>query len=285
MSIISKLKEKLSYIENIPLVYNDGLRAAYSSTSVCGSSLVGKTAVVTGATGGIGYAISERLLNEGCRVIITGRDDTKLKESITRLSNSCTGKVSYIKMDQTDVDSLKNGVNLAFAESAIDLWVNCAGIFKETDRSRKFRGLSADNFFEIVNINLKSTVILTRMVADLMSQQDNESCQIINIASICGLTNHYGYTPYGISKTGVIEYTRKLAEEYQGKVLIEGVAPGSVATRMGTRHFGGDISGSNSFTNHVAIPEETAAVVCFLAGPVGTYLNGKTVLASAGERV
>lgn len=285
MGVISKIRKKLSYIDNRPLIYDDGLRKAYGSTSVCGSCLIGKTAVVTGATGGLGYSIAERLINEGCNLIITGRNEDKLKDSILKLSKINSAVVSYLIMDQADVDSLKAGVERAFAQRTIDLWVNCAGIFKKTDRSRQFRGLNAETYFEVVNVNLKSTVLLTRLVADKMIGQKDGISQIINIASICGLTNHFGYTPYGISKTGVIEYTKRLAEEYNEKVLIEAVAPGSVVTRMGTKQFGDDISGSNAFTNHMAMPEETASVVCFLAGSIGKYLNGQTIVASAGERV
>ena len=285
MGVISKIRKRLSYIDNSPLIYNEGLRRAYNTTSVCGGFLVGKTAVVTGATGGIGFSIAERLINEGCHVIIIGRSEDKLKETTLRLSKTNSVAVSYQIIDQADACSLKSGVERIFAQRMIDLWVNCAGIFKETDRSRRFRGLPAETYFEVVNVNLKSTALLTRLVADKMVRQKNGINQIINIASICGLTNHFGYTPYGISKTGVIEYTKRLADEYNGRVLIEAVAPGSVVTRMGTKHFGDDISGSNAFTNHMAIPEETSSVVCFLAGPTGKYLNGQTIVASAGERV
>lgn len=285
MGIISKIRRKQTYIENRPLIYDDRLRNAYSTTSVCGGQLIGKMAVVTGATGGIGFSIADRLINEGCHVIITGRSEERLKETICKLSQSRLADVSYLIMDQSDVNNLREGVEKAFAGRIIDLWVNCAGILKKTDRDRVFRGLSAETYNEVIDVNLRSTVLLTRMVAEKMVNQETAMCQIINIASICGLTNHFGYTPYGISKTGVIEYTKRLAAEYKSKVLIEAIAPGSVATIMGTRHLGGDISGTNAFTNHVAMPEETSAVICFLAGPVGKYLNGQTIVASAGEKV
>jgi len=127
-------------------------------------------------------------------------------------------------------------------------------------------------------------MLLNTLVADKMLE-NVVGGKIVNISSICGLTNHFGYTPYGISKTGVIEFTKHVSKKYDGKVIFISVAPGSVATQMGTRHFGGDISGTSALTYHVAIPEETAAVVCFLAGEAGNYLNGQTVVASAAERV
>ena len=283
MSFFSRMKYK--YSENRPLIYDEGLRLAYSTVSVCGGTLRGKTAVVTGATGGIGRAIVQRLLDEGASVIITGRSDEKLKCTAESLRKNKTTNVYSIVLDQSNLKSLKQGVDDAFGLCSINLWINCAGIFKDTDRDRIFRGVSADTYFDVINTNLRSTIMLTKLVADRMILQGTGTCQIINIASICGLTNHYGYTPYGISKTGVIEYTRLLAEKYLGEVIIEAVAPGSVATRMGAKQLGCNISGNNALTNHVALPEETAAVVCFMASHLGKYFNGQTIVASAAEQV
>lgn len=284
MSILGKLKKALTYTAIRPVVYNEELLQAYSTRSIVGGTLKGKTAVVTGATSGIGYSTAQRLLSEGCNVIITGRNEEKLKDSVAHLHQNEGISAGYIVIDQLNPDSVKNGVKKAFAGSTIDLWVNCAGILKKTDRARKFRGLDHDTYFEVVNTNLKSTVLATRLVAEQMTEK-GISGQIINVASICGFTNHYGYTPYGISKTGTIEYTRLLAEEYCGKVIITGVAPGSVATRMGDEHFGGNIAGSNAVSKHVAMPEEIASTIAFLASPVGKHLNGQTILASAMETV
>ena len=284
MGLIGKLKKALTYTEVKPVIYNQELLEAYSTTSIVGSTLQGKTAVVTGATSGIGYATAQRLLNEGCNVIITGRNQSKLEDSIRSLKHKDDAYVSYVVIDQLNPVSVRNGVEEAFNSNTVDLWINCAGIFKKTDRDRKFRGLDADTYFEVVNTNLKSTVLATRLVAEQMTEK--RICgKIINVASICGFTNHFGYTPYGISKTGTIEYTRLLADEYKGKVTILGVAPGSVATRMGTTGFGKNIAGTNAVTKHTGLPEEIASAIAFLASPVGKHLNGQTILASAMETV
>lgn len=284
MSIISKIRKTLSYKVVRPIVYDQGLLEAYSTTSIVGGTLRGKTAVVTGATSGIGYATAQRLLNEGCNVIITGRNQSKLEESVKSLKHVGDVKLTYIIIDQLDPESVKNGVAEAFRTATVVLWINCAGIFKKTDRERKFRGLDAETYFEVVNTNLKSTVLATRLVAEKMIDKEILG-QIINVASICGFTNHFGYTPYGISKTGTIEYTRLLAEKFGGKVIITGIAPGSVVTRMGHMHFGGNIAGTNAATKHAAMPEEIASTIAFLASPIGKHLNGQTILASAMETV
>lgn len=284
MSIISKLRNMLSYRVIRPLIYDEGVRSAYSTTSVTGGALRGKTAVVTGATSGIGYATAQRLLNEGCNVIIVGRNEGKLKETLNTLSVGEGTQLDYMVMDSLDSLSLENKVKSAFDKCRIDHWVNSAGIFKKTDRDRKFRGIDAETYFDVVNTNLKSNMLLIPCVADEMVARGIDGT-IITVSSICGFTNHFGYTPYGISKNGVIEFTKEIAQKYEGKVSILSVAPGSVATRMGDTGYGKDISGSSSFTHHVGIPEETASVIAFLASPIGKHLNGQTILASAGERV
>lgn len=284
MSIVGKLRKAFSYKEIRPVIYSEELLKAYSGTSVVGGSLKMKTAVVTGGTSGIGFSTAQRFLNEGCNVIITGRNKAKLEESVGRLNHKLDLSLSYVVIDQLYPSSIKKGIRDVFGAATIDIWVNCAGILKKTDRDRVFRGLNVDTYYEVVNTNLKSTVLMTRMVAEEMTAR-NIKGQIINVASICGFTNHHGYTPYGISKVGVIEYTRLLAEQYKGKVVIEALAPGSVATRMGTTGFGKNVAGTNSVTKHVALPEEIASVIAFMASPTGLFLNGQTILASAMETV
>ena len=135
MSILSKIKALLTYVDIKPLIYNEHLRQAYSSISVTGGTMKGKNVVVTGATSGIGYATVQRFLSEGCNVILTGRNENKLKEAVESLTCNKSNQVCYIVMDQLNSSSVKDGVEKAFTISPIDLWVNCAGIFLKTDRS------------------------------------------------------------------------------------------------------------------------------------------------------
>jgi len=133
MNLLSKVKRRIISSLSTPLIYDERLRQAYSSVSVTGGYLKGKNAVVTGATGGIGYAIARRLLMEGCSVIITGRNEEKLIHTTEKL-NQYGKSVSYILLDQKKPEEFTQIVKKVFADSVIDLWVNCAGILKKTDR-------------------------------------------------------------------------------------------------------------------------------------------------------
>lgn len=146
MSVLSKIKSLFTYVDIKPLIYDEHLRQAYSSTSVTGGTIIGKNVVVTGAASGIGYATAQRFLSEGCNVILTGRNENKLKEAVESLTCNKSNQVRYIVMDQLNPSSVKDGVEKAFTISPIDLWVNCAGILLKTDKSRKFRGITADTF-------------------------------------------------------------------------------------------------------------------------------------------
>jgi len=284
MGLLSKIRSKFSYTINHPLIYDDGFRNAYSTISVCGGLLKGKNVVVTGATSGIGLAIAQRFLDEGANVIITGRNKDKLDETIKTLRVSSNNNLTYVLINQLEIDSIHKAVADIFGRTNVDVWINCAGVFKDFDRKRIFRGVEKESYFEVVDTNLKSNILTVEYVAQKMMDNGIKG-KIINISSICGLTNHFGYTPYGISKNGLIEFTKEIALKYSDIISIISIAPGSVATKMGSKGFGKNVFGGNSFTRHTAIPEEISAVVAFVSGPIGDKLNGKTIVASAGERV
>lgn len=133
MGIISKIKSKLSYKEVTPLYMDDLLRDAYQTTSVVGGSLKGRIALVTGATSGIGFAIAERLLGEGCRVIISGRNVQKLQTAVAELKRrSCKANddtLSTLLLNQYDAEAVRNSVDGLFSTAPVSIVINNAGFW------------------------------------------------------------------------------------------------------------------------------------------------------------
>lgn len=287
MGIISKIKSKLTYTEVAPLIMDDKLRNAYQTSSVVGGCLKGRIAFVTGATSGIGLAIAERLLNEGCSVVISGRNVEKLDKAIAELKRRARiapgAIIDKVKMDQYNPDDIKTCMNALFKKYSVSIVVNNAGIFGKKDQRGEFRSVTEQEYFSTIDVNLKSTILIAELAAKEFASKGRGN--ILNISSICAFSRNHYYTPYGISKTGITYFTKQLSEQYRDKgVIISSIAPGSVATVMNHSKVNDNISDTHPL-RHVIIPEQIAALVAFMIGNVGVFLMGEVKKACSTEDV
>lgn len=149
---------------------------------------------------------------------------------------------------------------------------------------RAFRSISSEEYLNTIKVNLKSVIIIGEMAAKMMA--DHGGGDIINISSICASSRNHYYTPYGLSKTGVVAFTKLLADKYMDKgVSVRSIAPGSVATVMNHSKAGDNIASMRPL-RHVVMPEQIAALVAFYLSDVGKYLqNGEVIKACATEQV
>lgn len=282
--MLEKLRKRLEYVEYKPLYYTDELMNLYCNSTVTGGEIAGKSVLITGGTGGIGLALAKRFLFEGCNVTISGRNEEKLRCVVSQTENRHKGKLSYVVMDQLNIMDLTQCVKeLYSSKKYIDIWINNAGIFTDEDKEKKFRSIRKSQYRNIIDTNLISTIQLSKLVAECMESRGGS---IINIASICGVVGSFLYTPYGISKAGVISGTQKLSEIYKNKgVQIIAIAPGSVATKMGNLKIGDNISRKCGVLNRASLPEEIASLAAFLSTSTGKYVSGQTIIASACEEL
>lgn len=280
--MIKKKSKKLKYM---PLVYSEDLRSAYTEASVVGNRLVGKNVLVTGGTSGIGLAIAMRFLAEKSNVIISGRNEKRLQAAMTYLKERFpTGNIQTIVLDLCNEESILAVVKqLSQQETFIDILVNNAGICTEESRKRRFRSVSEKEFKNVWNTNFEGTALLTNEIANEMSERDIKG-NVINIASICAEFRSFQHTPYGISKSALVSYSKILSEKYDD-ITINVVEPGSVATPMGNLGIGDNVAKGCNVLHHPAFPEEIAALVAFLAGGFGKYLTENAVIASACEKL
>jgi NADP-dependent 3-hydroxy acid dehydrogenase YdfG len=182
------------------------------------------TALVTGASTGMGAAIAERLAKRGLQVHAFARNEERLQELANR-----TGAITHA-VDLTDTAALTaavEGLN-------VDVLVNCAGV----SRPGNILDSTEDDIDELVDVNLRSLLQLTRLVLPGMVERDKG--HIVNISSIAGIYNFYGHTVYHATKAAVHQVSRQLRNDTVGKrIRVTEICPGRVETEIFGRNMGG----------------------------------------------
>ncbi|MGO4189378.1 SDR family oxidoreductase [Pseudarthrobacter sp. TAF60_1] len=182
------------------------------------------TALVTGASTGMGAAIAERLTKRGLQVHAFARNEVRLKELTDR-----TGAIAHV-VDLTDTAALTAAVE----GLQVDVLVNCAGV----SRPGNILDSSESDIDELVDVNLRSLLQLTRLVLPGMVERDNG--HVINISSIAGIYNFYGHTVYHATKAAVHQISRQLRNDTVGKrIRVTEICPGRVETEIFGRNMGG----------------------------------------------
>ncbi|MCP8999611.1 SDR family oxidoreductase [Pseudarthrobacter sp. RMG13] len=182
------------------------------------------TALVTGASTGMGAAIAERLAKRGLQVHAFARNEERLQDLADR-----TGAVPHA-VDLTDTAALTAAVE----GLKVDVLVNCAGV----SRPGNILDSTEDDIDELVDVNLRSLLQLTRLVLPGMVERDKG--HIVNISSIAGVYNFYGHTVYHATKAAVHQVSRQLRNDTVGKrIRVTEICPGRVETEIFGRNMGG----------------------------------------------
>lgn len=223
MSMINFIKKGLKKIfkkspKKIPVIID------VQETSI----LNGRTAVITGGSSGIGYAIAEAYLKAGARVIITGRDTVKLEKMKTDLNNDYPNMIYSFKLDNSQISEF-NGVFDAIEKIVgckIDILVNNAGVSCKTS----FLRITEEDYDYVMNINLKGMLFLSQEFSNYLIKNNIEG-NILNIGSSSGLRP--ATSPYTVSKWGVRGLTLGMAKQLiKYNIVVNGIAPGPTATPM-----------------------------------------------------
>jgi NADP-dependent 3-hydroxy acid dehydrogenase YdfG len=182
------------------------------------------TALVTGASTGMGAAIAERLAKRGLEVHAIARNEDRLKELADR-----TGAIAHV-VDLRDTAALTASI----AGLKVDVLVNCAGV----SRPGNILTSTEDDIDELVDVNLRGLLQLTRLVLPGMVERDLG--HIVNISSIAGVYNFYGHTVYHATKAAVHQISRQLRNDTVGKrIRVTEICPGRVETEIFGRNMGG----------------------------------------------
>ena len=235
-----------------------------------------KNIIVTGASGGIGNSIVERLNELGGNILATGTREEKLQELKEKFSN-----IKILKFDISKHDKIEEFINNATEELGgnLDCIVNNAGITKDNLTIR----MSMEEWSKVIDINLTSTFLMSKFAIKKMIK--NKSGKIINITSVVGHTGNVGQANYTASKAGIVAMSKSLAIEYAKKnINVNCISPGFISTAMTDKiddKYKETII-SKIPANRLGKPVDVANAVVFLASSASDYINGETIHVNGG---
>ncbi|MFD2673511.1 SDR family NAD(P)-dependent oxidoreductase [Marinicrinis sediminis] len=250
--------------------------------------LAGKLAVVTGSTSGIGKAIAQSLLQEGAKVIINGRTQERVDQTVASLSDHVAegGEVIGLAGDVGDADSTQSLLAQIDQHGEVDILINNMGIFEV----KAFEDIPDEEWMHYMNANVISAVRMSRHYLPNMLERNQG--RIVMIASEAGVKPLPQMIPYSVTKTALITLARGLAERTKGtKVTVNSVLPGPTWTEGVEGYMKGAAAAENqslepftesyfrnneptSLIQRFATVEEVADTVSFLVSDRASAING-----------
>lgn len=239
-------------------------------------SLSGKTALITGASGGIGAEIARSLHAQGADVVLHGTRQAKLDE----LASALGERAHVVTANLSDKDAVE-GLFAKAAEftGAVNILVNNAGITRDNLAMR----MKDEEWDDVLAVNMTATMVLCRSA--LRSMMKARWGRIISVSSIVGVTGNAGQTNYAASKAGMIGYSKSLAAEVASRgITVNVVAPGFIETPM--TDVLADEQKAKLLTNvpagRLGQAAEIAAAVAYLASEEAGYTTGATMHVNGG---
>lgn len=242
--------------------------------------LQGKTAIVTGATRGIGKGVALKLAEQGANIAFTY---VSSEEKALALENELQALGVKAKAYKSDASLMKDSEELVkdVLENfeSIDVLVNNAGITKDNLLMR----MSEEDFNRVLEVNLKSIFNMTKAVQRTMLKQRSGS--IVNMTSVVGVKGNAGQSNYAASKAGVIGFTKSIALELGSRnIRCNAIAPGFIETEM-TEKLGEEVI--KNWRDSIPLkrggtPEDVANTTLFLASDLSAYITGQTLHVCGG---
>lgn len=242
--------------------------------------LNGKTALITGASRGIGKAIALRFAREGADIAITNiADDDEFRNTVKEIEALGVKARGYVSNAASFTDSQRVADEVVRDFSRVDILVNNAGITKDTLLMR----MTEDQWDAVLAVNLKSVFNLTKAVLNTMLKQRAGS--IINMSSVVGVSGNAGQSNYSASKAGILGFTKSVAKEVGSRnIRCNAIAPGFILTEM-TEKLPEDVK--KEWAEKIPLrrggtPEDVANTALYLASDLSSYVSGQTIHVCGG---
>jgi len=246
--------------------------------------LTGKVAVITGAAGGIGTALSKRFCEEGVHIVAVDVNETSLQMLKDSIGNSSL--LTLIQLDITDHAAVQKEIEAVSQKlGRIDILVNNAG----WDVPIQFLESSPDFWQKVININLLGALNLQHSVVPIMIK--NGGGKVINIASDAGRVGSSGESVYSACKGGLIAFSKTLARECaKNNVLVNVVCPGPTETALLKSFIGEGDYGKKIYDGllrsiplkRLGQPEDIPGIVLFLGSDEANFITGQVISVSGG---
>ncbi|OIP34392.1 MAG: 3-oxoacyl-[acyl-carrier-protein] reductase [Deltaproteobacteria bacterium CG2_30_66_27] len=242
--------------------------------------LAGKTALVTGASRGIGRAIALRFAAEGAFVVVNYAGNEAAAAETLEAIGSAGGQAVLSRFDVGSAVEVDTAVKaIVAARGRIDILVNNAGVTRDNLLMR----LTEDDFDAVVRTNMKGTFLVTKAVSRQMIRQ--RAGRIVNMSSVVGEMGNAGQSVYAATKAGILGFTRSMARELASReITVNAIAPGFITTDMtGTL----PEAARKEFAERIPLgrfgaPEEVAELALFLASDAAAYVTGQVVGINGG---
>jgi 3-oxoacyl-[acyl-carrier protein] reductase len=240
------------------------------------SDLKNKSVIITGASGGIGNSIIEKLYENGCNILASGTKIEKLEKLKSNFNN-----IKILKFDISQDEKIEEFINNATTELGgnLDCLVNNAGVTQDNLAIR----MSLNEWKKVIDINLTATFLLSKFAVKKMLK--NKTGKIINITSVVGHTGNLGQANYTASKAGIVAMSKSLAIEYAKKnININCISPGFIKTEMTDKidEKFKEVIISKIPSARLGEPKDIANAVLFLASNQSNYINGETLHVNGG---
>ncbi|GAA3788567.1 3-oxoacyl-[acyl-carrier-protein] reductase [Corallibacter vietnamensis] len=242
--------------------------------------LQGKTAIITGASRGIGKGIAEVFAQQGANIAFTYSSSVEAANALEKELNDLGVKAKGYQSNAADFAQAQELADAVVQEfGSIDVLINNAGITKDNLLMR----ISEEDFDKVIEVNLKSVFNMTKAVQRTMLKQRQGS--IINMSSVVGVKGNAGQTNYAASKAGIIGFSKSVALELGSRNIRSNViAPGFIETEMTAKLDENTVKGWRDAIplKRGGTPEDIANVCVFLASDMSAYVTGQTINVDGG---